>query len=259
MKIRWMYAFIDRPAAAFANACDFWTEVTGTRLSAFRGERDQFTTLIPPQGDAHLKVQALQHCPDSGGTHLDLSVDDVAASTKIALGLGSESVHEELGLSVLRSPGGLPYCLVEWRGESTRAPVFEDLTRVRSRLDQVCLDVLPGLLERELEFWQAMTGWKPQPAGTPEFHVLKPPGNMPIRLLVQRLGDDDPRRGVTAHLDLACTDVDAAVARHENLGARVVTRNERWTVMRDPAGAPYCLTARSPQTGTLRQPAARRT
>lgn len=258
MKIRWMYAFIDCPASTFAAACDFWTEVTGTRLSMFRGEYDQFTTLIPPQGDPHLKVQALQAADDAGGVHLDLSVDDVAAETKAALALGSTPVYQEPDFSVLRSPGGLAFCLVKWHGESTRAPVFQDLTRVRSRLDQVCLDVIPEALETELKFWHAMTGWEPLQGSVPEFHVLKPPANMPVRLLVQRLGSstapgsDRVRPSVTAHLDLACADVGAAVDRHEDLGAKLVERLERWTVMRDPAGSVYCLTSRNPQSGMLR-------
>ncbi len=33
MTIRWTYAFADRPAARLADACAFWTAVTGTRLS----------------------------------------------------------------------------------------------------------------------------------------------------------------------------------------------------------------------------------
>lgn len=31
--IRWTYAFVDRPAAAFARACAFWTAVTATGVS----------------------------------------------------------------------------------------------------------------------------------------------------------------------------------------------------------------------------------
>ena len=36
------------------------------------------------------------------------------------------------------------------------------------------------------------------------------------------------------------------------LGASVVVRRDRWTVLRDPAGGTYCLTDRDPVTGTLR-------
>jgi Glyoxalase-like domain len=261
MEIRWLYAFIDRPASAYSTACDFWAEATGTRLSPFRGEHDQFTTLLPPHGDAHLKVQALQAAGDVGGVHMDLSMDDVEAATTTAVDLGSSVTYAEPGFSVLRSPGGFQYCLVEWEGESERAAVFVAPDGSRSRLDQVCLDVAPELLDREVEFWHAMTGWPPRQGSLPEFQVLKPPGNLPIRILIQRLGGNEPALQrqpppqpppVTAHVDLACgTDIDAVAARHETLGATIVARRGHWTVMRDPAGSTYCLTARDPETGAL--------
>lgn len=253
MKIRWMYAFLDRPASTFSTACDFWTKATGTRLSPFRGEHDEFATLLAPRGDAHLKVQALQASGDVGGTHLDLSVEDVDAATKAAVSLGSSVDHSEPGLSVLRSPGGFHYCLVEWAGEKERAAAFEAPGGGRSRLDQVCLDVAPGLLDRELEFWHAMTGWTPQQGSLPEFHVLRPTTELPIRILIQRLGGEDRDHGpVTAHVDLACgNDIDTVAAHHESLGATMTVRRGHWAVMRDPAGSAYCLTARDPQTGTL--------
>ncbi|HEV2639379.1 MAG TPA: VOC family protein [Actinocrinis sp.] len=253
MQIRWMYAFIDRPAAAYQVACDFWTQATGTRRSAFRGEHDEFATLLAPEGDAHVKVQALQGAADVGGIHVDLSVDDVEAATEVTLGLGSSLVYQVPGLSVLRSPGGFQYCLVGWDGESERVRVFEDPGGSRSRLDQVCLDVPPNALDRELEFWHALTGWAPVQSGMPEFHVIKPPPTMPFRILVQRLDEagGDPEV-VTGHIDLACgDDVDAVAAFHKSLGATLVSRHRYWAVMRDPAGSVYCLTARDPETGTL--------
>ena len=223
-----MYAFLDRPADAFPAACDFWTKATGTRLSAFRGDQDQFTTLLAPQGDAHVKVQALQAAGEVGGTHLDLAVEDVEASTEVALGLGSSLTHREPGLSVLRSPGGFQYCLVEWHGETERVEVFEDPAGARSRLDQVCLDVAPESLESELEFWRAMTGWALVQSRFPEFQLLKPPAAMPVRILVQRLGSAGSASRppiVTAHVDIACgDDVDAVAAFHESLGAEKVDR-----------------------------------
>jgi len=75
---------------------------------------------------------------------------------------------------------------------------------------------------------------------------LRPPATLPIRLLLQRLGTDR-----TASADLACSDVDATRAWHEACGAEVEQRRPLWTVMRDPAGGVYCLTARDPNTGRL--------
>ncbi|NUO41489.1 MAG: hypothetical protein HOV82_05565, partial [Streptomyces sp.] len=63
-------------------------------------------------------------------------------------------------------------------------------------------------------------------------------------------------RRASAHLDLACADIAATRARHEELGAAFVTRGVHWTVMRDPAGGVYCLTGRDPETGGLPLPKA---
>ncbi|HEX4865441.1 MAG TPA: VOC family protein, partial [Acidimicrobiales bacterium] len=74
MTIRWITAFIDRPAGPFEDAVQFWMEATGSRLSQPRGEFGEFATLLPPGGDAYLRVQRVQ---GGGGCHVDLHVDDV--------------------------------------------------------------------------------------------------------------------------------------------------------------------------------------
>jgi Glyoxalase-like domain len=58
--------------------------------------------------------------------------------------------------------------------------------------------------------------------------------------------DDVPKQ---LHLDLAVDDLAAAVAKAEALGARVATEQpaeDRWCVMLDPAGHPFCLTIQIP-------------
>ena len=82
-----------------------------------------------------------------------------------------------------------------------------------------------------------------------EFHSLVRPCGMPIRLLLQRLGETRGR--VRAHLDIATTDRVAETERHRALGAGVQRERELWTVLTDPSGAAYCLTDRDPETGML--------
>ena len=105
-----------------------------------------------------------------------------------------------------------------------------------------------------------MTGWRlRRSASRPEFHHLERPVGVPLRFLLQRLDADgsdasDASEGtvtpVTAHLDLACDDRAAEVARHQSLGATVVgDPGGGWTVLRDPAGASYCVTDRDPHAG----------
>ncbi len=243
--IRWTYAFVDRPAGLFGPACDFWTAVTATKPSEPRGERAQFVTLVPGAGDACVKAQAVRA---GGGAHLDLAVEDVPAFVAAARRLGADVVADHPGWAVLRSPGGQSFCAVPWHGEAVRPPVVEGPGGAASRLDQVCLDLAPAVFDAEVAFWGDLTGWESFGGSRAEFHVVRPPAGLPVRILLQRLGTDRP---ACAHLDLACVDIDATRTWHERLGATFVARGAQWTVMRDPTGATYCLTGRDPWTGGL--------
>ncbi|MGP4050096.1 VOC family protein [Streptomyces sp. 2A115] len=243
--IRWTYVFVDRPAEGFGRACDFWTTVTDTRLSPLRGERDEFVTLLPDGADACVKAQGV--AAGDGGAHLDLAVEDVPALVESALRLGASMVSDHAGWAILRSPGDQLFCAVPWHGESARPPVVGAPDGTTSRLDQVSIDLAPGAYDSEVAFWTDLTGWESHPGALPEFHVVRPPAGLPVRILLQRLGDDRP---TAAHLDLACSDIEATRARHEKLGATFVSRGARWAVMRDPAGGTYCLTGRDPETGS---------
>ncbi|MFH0520844.1 VOC family protein [Streptomyces sp. M41] len=249
MSIRWTYAFVDRPAASFGLAHTFWTAVTDTRLSEFRGDQGEFVTLLPGGGaDPCVKAQGVD--TGAGGAHLDFAVDDVPRFIDSALRLGAGVAAEHEGWAVLRSPVGQLFCAVPWHQEAVRPPVVHG-----SRLDQVCLDVPPSVYEAEVAFWSALLdGWTSRPGSRPEFHVLAPPPGLPIRILLQRLDERGPggeERAACAHLDLACADIAATRARHEELGASFVAQGSHWTVMRDPAGGVYCLTGRDPETGGL--------
>ncbi|KPI02725.1 hypothetical protein OK074_5205 [Actinobacteria bacterium OK074] len=244
--IRWAYAFVDRPFVGFAAACDFWTAVTGTRLSEPRGERGEFVTLVPGKGDACVKAQGV--VSGAGGAHLDLAVEDVRPLVADAVRLGAGVVADHGEWTVLRSPGGQPFCAVPWHGESVRPPVVAGPDGAGSRLDQVCVDLAPDAYAADVAFWGALTGWASHPSVRPEFHVVQQPAGLPVRVLLQRL---DTARATSAHLDLACADVEATRAWHEELGAQYLARGARWLVMRDPAGSTYCLTERNPHSGGL--------
>ncbi|MET9912540.1 VOC family protein [Streptomyces sp. NPDC006476] len=241
-RVRWTYAFIDRPAGAFAPASAFWTAVTGTGLSGLRGDDKEFTTLLHDGADACVKAQAVASGP--GGAHLDFPVEDVRDFMGAALRLRAELVADHGTWAVLRSPAGQLFCTMPWGGESIRPPVVRG-----SRLDQVCVDIAPSAYDAEVAFWSALLAdWESVPGSRPEFHVVKPPPGLPVRILLQRLGEERP---TTAHLDLACADIDATRTEHERLGAEFVAHGSGWTVMRDPAGGLYCLTGRDPETGGL--------
>jgi hypothetical protein len=237
MLVRWITAFLDSPSAA---AEPFWLAVTGTTLSP-RRDGGTFATLLPERGDAYLRVQMVGSGPPGG--HLDLHVGDVPAAAGEAVGFGADPVRREPGLVVLRSPGGVVFCLVAWHGEALCPPTVTWSGGQTSVVDQVCLDVPADRFEAEVAFWTGLTGWRRRSAELPEFVFLDHGAGLPLGLLVQRVGSG----AAGVHLDLACDDVEAEVARHVGLGALVVRRVPGdWTTLRDPVGREYCVTARPP-------------
>ncbi|WP_067664743.1 VOC family protein [Nocardia miyunensis] len=240
--IRWNCAFIDRPADRFEEAASFWTTVTRTNPSERRGEQGEFATLLPARGDPCLRIQAVG---DSGGAHLDLDVDDLAAVRDHARGLGARVVADHGGWALMRSPRGLAFCLTTENGRQVPPPVDSPGDSV-SRLDQICLDFGPSAFDDEVRFWSALTGWDLAETSEPEFTRLAVPDHLPIRILLQRLTQD---RSPAAHLDLACSNREDVAAWHQDLGARRIDEGAAWTVMRDPVGGIYCLTDRDPVTG----------
>ena len=184
------------------------------------------------------------------GIHLDLHVTSTADSTARAESLGAEVVRRsEHGYVVLRSPGGFVFCFVHeplaQRPWPTRWPQAHE-----SVVDQVCLDIPTDGYDTECTFWSELTGWRLRGSvRRPEFRHLVRPDGIPIRLLLQRLGE--PSVGlVTGHLDLACDDRPTEITRHRGLGATVVAdHGGGWTTLRDPAGDLYCITDRDPRSG----------
>jgi hypothetical protein len=250
MTIQWITAFLDRPAAPFDTAVQFWMGATGSQLSETRGELGEFATLVPPRGDAYLRVQRVQN---GGGSHVDLRVDDIEGLVDRAAAAGARVELASRGPAVVWSPGGMPCCLAEQRGESTRPSPLTSGSGASSLVDQVCIDVAAGIFDEECRFWSALTGWVLQSSSRhDEFKFLIRPAWSPLRVLLQRRGDNDgPTR---AHLDIASDDVKLIVADHLQLGATILEEFDNWTAMSDPAGFSYCVTARNPRTGLLATP-----
>lgn len=238
----WLTAFLDLPAAGFEPAVEFWSRLTGYAVSAWRGDHDEFATLLPPNADAHLKVQRLSH----GGprVHLDVHVSDPGRAARVAQEHGAQphgNDARDLGYVTLRSPGGLTFCFVSHRSSQPAEP--GNWPGGRSMVDQVCIDIRAADYDRECDFWSVMLGqpWRPSPTH-PEFRRIPRPGQ-PLQVLLQRLEESTTTR---AHLDLCADDRRAEVLRHEECGAQVEAEFDHWTVLRDPLDQPYCITDRSP-------------
>ena len=82
----WMSAFLDLAPGSFDAGARFWSRVTGYDVSPRRGDRDEFATLVPGEGDDFLRVQELAEGP--GRVHLDLHVDVPAAEAERAVARG---------------------------------------------------------------------------------------------------------------------------------------------------------------------------
>ncbi|NUR06478.1 MAG: VOC family protein [Nocardioidaceae bacterium] len=245
MPVTWVTAFLDSPPETADAAEAFWLDVTGTRLSAGRGERSEFASLLPDDGDPYVKVQrVVQSAP--GGLHLDLHTDDVRALAERAEGLGATTSYHVLGYVVCGSPNGMSFCLVGHPGRR-RPPPQRWADGNRSVVDQVCLDIPPDVYDAECAFWAALTGWDRVDGGASEFDRLVRPADVPLAFLLQRLDAPGPaQQTVTGHLDLAADDREAETDRHVALGARALRRTPGWTVLADPAGRIYCITGRRP-------------
>ncbi|HTU74026.1 MAG TPA: VOC family protein [Trebonia sp.] len=245
MRARWLTIFLDFPPGDFDAGVAFWRAVTGSGQSASRGAAQEFATLLPPSGDPWLRAQRVASGP--GGCHLDLHVGPSAraldAATGEAVALGAGIRHREAGLVVADSPGGFPFCLVEWTGEA-RAPEPASSGAGLALADQLCLDAPPAAFARESQFWAALLGRSPARAvgGRPEFAYLGRAGGC-VRLVVQRRDEAEPGARVTGHLDVVCGDLAAATRRHVAAGSLVRAELPWWTVLTDPAGRAYCLVA----------------
>jgi hypothetical protein len=258
VEIRWLTAFLDTPrdAPRAEEVSPFWQQVTGTRLSARRGQHQEFATLLPVDGDPFLRIQDIDAA--TPGCHLDVHVDDVRAAVDRAVSSGAELVADRGTLVLARSPAGFTFCLVAQRqGVQRPKPVSFAAPVVRagsfgSLVDQLCVDVPAALFDAEVTWWSSLTGWPQRPGSSPEFAFLERPAELPLRLLFQSLPQRHVRQPATAHLDFASTDRAAEVGRHVNLGAVHLRRTDRWDTLLDPVGRPYCITDRDPVTGRLR-------
>jgi len=244
MTIKWITAFVDAPSEAFAETVEFWRAATGSTLSAYRGEGEQFVTLLPAAGDACLRVQRLGDGP--ARVHIDLHVADPQTEAQRAVEIGASIIVDD-GHVIMTSPSGLPFCFVAHRGEQTIPPPID--AGGPHAVDQICIDVPAGNFDDECRFWADVTSWELRPSELDEYASLAQPDAMPFRLLLQRLGADDGGAIARAHLDVSSATHGANIAgQHRATGASETATGAHWIVMQDPAGLPYCLTERMPPT-----------
>jgi predicted enzyme related to lactoylglutathione lyase len=107
-----------------------------------------------------------------------------------------------------------------------------------SRLCALLIDCNTADIDQAASFWAEALGRPVDPdhPGTRgSYRMLETPQDEPI-VQIQRV-DHESR----VHIDIETDDIPAEVARLEKLGATVVNRLERWTVMQAPTGQRFCV------------------
>jgi predicted enzyme related to lactoylglutathione lyase len=242
--LQWVHVFVDVPPDVAEQTRGFWSRALCWTTGEPWERHPQFSTLLPPDGDSYVHVQEIG---DDARIHLDLVVDDLDEARERVVALGATVGTRTQWWQVMRSPGGLPFCLCLQPADGSRPPGTRHEEGHRSRLAQVCIDAPAQQFDRELEFWQQVTGWQTARSGRPEFVDLVGPEHATLQLLLQRLGDDDTGTTVRAHIDLGSDDRDAEAERLVGVGAHYVEKFDGWIVLRDPAGLEFCVTGKSPR------------
>jgi hypothetical protein len=237
----WLHVLIDVAPVVAGESAAFWSSVLGWPLGEPWPSYPEFRSFTPAEGDSYIHQQIGNHGPR---IHFDLEVADRDSADRL-VELGAVVTGQSEGWCPMRSPGGLPFCLVD-RQERNRPPA-QHFQRHRSRLVQICVDSPPNLHDREVAFWRAATGWRWGKGSGDEFAgKLYPPAGSSVQLLFQRLGSDDPATAVRAHIDLGADDIEAEATRLVGLGAEWVGPGRGWIVLRDPVGMVFCVTGNSP-------------
>jgi hypothetical protein len=243
----WLHAVIDVPLDQLRLRAAFWGLADGWPVGAPWQDHPELCSFEPPVGSPYLHVQRID---GPARVHLDLETDDPAATTGRAVELGAELVRRGDRWETLRSPGGLPFCMLQDREHQPPEPVTWPDGH-RSRMVQVCVDSPPGLHDAEVAFWRGLLGDRWAGSRAPEFAgKWHDDAGSPLQLLFQRLGE--PGGPVRAHLDHGTDDMAAEVRRLVNLGAEDLGAGRGWHVLRDPAGLPFCVTPNSPETTRVR-------
>jgi hypothetical protein len=240
--VSWLHAVIDVPADLLAPEADYWAAATGWPTGRPWSRHPELRSFEPPAGTSYLHLQEIDGAPR---VHLDLETEDTDETVRRALALGARPVADHEQWRTLRSPGGLPFCVLRAREHEAPAPVTWPGGH-RTRLVQVCVDSPRSAHEREVAFWRQLLAGRWVASDSPEFAgKWHDDEGSPLQLLFQRLDEEDG--AVRAHLDLGTDDLAADARRLIDLGATDIGPGRGWYALRDPAGLAFCTTGNSPE------------
>lgn len=244
----WLHAVIDVAPHQHASTAEFWERALGWRVGAPWSGHPELRSFEPPQGTAYVHLQEIDSTPR---IHLDLESDDPDETVGRAVERGADLVGRYDRWQTLRSPGGLPFCVLRSSEHDPPEPVTWDDGH-RSRMVQVCIDSPRSAHEREVAFWRALLPGRWVSSPDREFAgKWHDDAGSPVQLLFQRL--DEPSGPVRAHFDLGTDQLPAEVHRLVDLGAEDVGPGRGWHVLRDVAGLLFCVTENSPEQTQYRR------
>jgi Glyoxalase-like domain len=243
----WLHAVIDVPDHLHEVTGTFWGRALGWQVGATWPGHPELRSFEPPRGAPYVHLQRIEGPPR---VHLDLETEEPDRTVRRAEGLGAVLTDRQDRWRSMRSPGGLPFCVLGARQHEPPDPVVWSDGH-RSRMVQVCVDSPGGVHEREVAFWRALLRGRWVDSGAREFAgKWHDDAGSPLQLLFQRL--DEPDGTVRAHLDEGTDDLPLEVRRLLDLGAEDVGPGRGWHVLRDPGGMVFCATENSPAQVTHR-------
>jgi hypothetical protein len=238
----WVHAVIDAPAGEHAAVADFWGRVLRWPVGVPWDGHPELASFQPPAGTAYLHLQRVD---GPSGLHLDIESETPDDTVALAVDLGAEPVRRTESRRTLRSPGGLPFCVLQARDHDAPDAVTLDDGH-RTRMVQVCVDAPRAVHDAEVAFWLALLPGRWIPSAGAEFAgKWHDDAGSPIQLLFQQLDEADGP--VRAHLDLGTDDLPAEVRRLRGLGAADLGPGRGWHVFTDVVGRPFCATENSPE------------
>jgi predicted enzyme related to lactoylglutathione lyase len=108
----------------------------------------------------------------------------------------------------------------------------------KSQLAGFIIDCQTGDIDRAADFWSGALGLNAETSPDPseaDYRLLQT-GPDQLHIEVQKV--DHASR---VHLDIETDDIEAEVARLEQLGARRISDIRRWVVMEAPTGQRFCV------------------
>ena len=108
----------------------------------------------------------------------------------------------------------------------------------QSRLCSMQIDCNVADIDAAARFWAAALGCPvdmDHPGSRDKYRQLATPPDQPM-VQLQRVEHES-----RVHLDIETDDIEAEVARLQDLGATIFKRLDRWVVMQAPSGQRFCV------------------